>query len=119
MCARPALSESARADALRARLAQPSIIEIDDATAYWLENPAGQRASPEAPSGADPLAAVLAAFDAGMRTEDLRLVCRLSDGERYEIGGGAELLDAALAAAGRPRLSRAVRGHAASGGTPS
>jgi hypothetical protein len=41
------------------------------------------------------------------------LVCRLADGERYEIGGGIELLDAALAAAGRPRLRRPRTGHAA------
>ncbi len=41
------------------------------------------------------------------------LVCRLAGGERYEIGGGIELLDAALAAAGRPRLQRPLPGHAA------
>ncbi len=41
------------------------------------------------------------------------LVCRLADGERYEIGGGIDLVDAALAAAGRPRLRRPRTGHAA------
>jgi len=112
---RPASSESPRAEALRARLARPSIVAVDDAGAYWLEDPAGRRASPESPSSADALAAAFAAFDAGRPTDGLLLVCRLVDGERYEIGGGAELIDAALAAAGRPRMPRSVRGGPASG----
>jgi hypothetical protein len=111
MRTRPAFSEVARAHELRARLARPRIIEIDGATAYWLEGLAGQRASPESPSSADPLAAVLAAFEGEMPPADLVLVCRLVNGDRYEIGGGDELVDAALGAAGRPavRLPRSRR----------
>jgi hypothetical protein len=52
---------------------------------------------------------VLAAFYAGRPTDGLLLVCRLVGGERYEIGGGAELVDAALAAGGRPRMPRPAR----------
>ena len=88
------------------------IIEIDDATAYWLEDAMGQRVSQESPSSADPLAAALAAFDAGIPPDELVLVCRLADGERYEVGGGDPLVDAALGAAGLPTVrlpsSRAV-----------
>ena len=110
MPTRPVLSETSRADGLRARLARPSIIAIDDATAYWLEDTVGRRASPESPSSAEPLAAVVEALDAGTATDGLRLLCRLADGDNYEIGAGVELLDAALAAAGRPRLPRPGRG---------
>jgi hypothetical protein len=86
------------------------IIEIDDAMSYWLEDPTGHRVSPESPTSADPLAAILADFDASTPLACV-LVCRLANGERYEVGGGDPLVDAALGAAGRPavRLSRARR----------
>ena len=91
---------------MRARLARPMIIEIDNATAYWLEDLIGQHVSPESPSSADALGAVLAAFDAGESPGGLALVCRLVTGERHEVGSGDSLVDAALGAAGRPALRR-------------
>jgi hypothetical protein len=113
MRTRPVFSDDARTQALRARLARPTIIEIDGATAYWLEDASGGRASPVSPSSAEPLRLALAEHDGGGPAMGVLLVCRLADGERYEIGGGIELLDAALAAAGRPRLQRPLPGHAA------
>ena len=113
MRTRPVFSDDARTQALRARLARPTIIEIDGATAYWLEDARGGRTSPESPSSTDPLLLRLAQHDAGGAAIGGLLVCRLADGERYEIGGGIELLDAALAAAGRPRLRRPSPGRAA------
>jgi len=85
------------------------IIEIDDATSYWLEDPEGHHVSPESLSSAHPLAVVLAALDAGRSPDVLVLMCRLADGQRHEIGGGDALVDAAPGAAGRsavrlPRL---------------
>jgi len=113
MRTRPVFSDDARTEALRARLARPTILDIDGATAYWLEDASGGRASPGSPSSAEPLRRALAEHDGGGPANGVFLVCRLADGERYEIAGGIELLDAALAAAGRPRLRRPRPGHAA------
>jgi hypothetical protein len=113
MRTRPAFSDDARTQALRARLARPTIIEIDGATSYWLEDASGGRVSPESPASADPLRFALAQHDGGGPAIGVRLVCRLADGELYEIGDGIELLDAALAAAGRPRPRRPLPGQAA------
>jgi hypothetical protein len=113
MRTRPVFSDDARTRALCARLARPTIIEIDGATAYWLEDASGGRASPVSPSSADPLRLALAEHDGGGLAIGILLVCRLADGERYEIAGGIELLDSALVAAGRPRVRRPFPGHAA------
>jgi len=64
--------------------------------------PDGRLTAP-APSTADVLAAFVAEVDLGCPVDNLVLVCCLEDGSRYEIGAGEELVDAALAAAGRPR----------------
>jgi hypothetical protein len=103
MTTRPGTAESARARELRDRLSRATILEIDGATSYWLEKPSGQLVGPESPTSAVPLALVVALVDAGLPSDDLALVCRLADGSRYVIGGGVELLGAALAAANRPR----------------
>ena len=103
--------ESARVRAYRARLALPRIISIDEATAYWLEDSSGRLISEESPASAAPLAAVLTEVDAGASFDDLILACRLADGQRYAIGRGGGLYDAALSAAGLPpaRLGSAGR----------
>ena len=102
----------ARADALRSRLTRPMIIAVDGATAYWLESAGGHRLTAPAPSSANALAAVAAELDLGSPVNNLVLVCCLEDGNRYEIGAGEELVDAALAAAGRPRARKERRGTA-------
>jgi hypothetical protein len=104
MRTRQVSADVARAEALRARLANPMIIAVDGATSYWLEKASGQLIGPESQTSAVPLALVVALVDAGQPSDDLALVCRLADGSRYVIGGGVELLGAAMAAANRPRL---------------
>ena len=82
------------------------IVAVDGATAYWLESAGGRRLRAPAPSSADALAAVVAELALRSPVSDLVLVCCLEDGSRYEIGAGEELVDAALAAAGRPRVRK-------------
>jgi hypothetical protein len=108
MRTRPGFDEDKRVRVYRARLAVPRIISIDGASSYWLEAAAGRRISEEYPSSAAPLAAVLVAVAEGSSIDEVVLVCRLADGDRYEIGSGGGLYDAALSAAGLPpaRLGR-------------
>jgi hypothetical protein len=66
MRTKPARSDAERIRAFHEKLRQPSIVEIDDATAYWLEGPDSQRIGDESPTSEAPLLAALAAIQRGV-----------------------------------------------------
>jgi hypothetical protein len=65
MRTKPARSEEERIRAFNELLSQSSIVEIDDAIAYWLEGEDGRRICDESPTSEAPLLAVLAEVHRG------------------------------------------------------
>ena len=110
MRTKPARSDEERIRAFNELLNQPSIVEIDDATAYWLEGQDGRRIGDESPTSETPLLAVLAEVNRGVDPLGLSLVCNAPDDAaghaRYVISSGAGLVDMAESAAGIPARPR-------------
>jgi hypothetical protein len=94
---------------VRRLLSGPLEPVIDDAEAYWLEDGSGQRLTPESTRTLAPLARALDLANSGTDPDDLCLCARLVSGERYEIGGGVNLIGMAEGAAGIPRRPRTAR----------
>jgi hypothetical protein len=93
-------------------VSRPLELVLDDAVAYWLEDDAGHRLGPESDRSLAPLFLVLELARSGRDTDDLMLCARLETGERFELGGGPNLIDAAEAAAGIPARPRTVKSWA-------
>ena len=74
MPTKPARSDDERIRAFHELLNQPSIVEIDDATAYWLEGEDGRRIGEESLTSEAPLLAVLAEAHRGVDPLGLSLV---------------------------------------------
>lgn len=111
MRTKPARSDAERIRAFHEKLDQPSIVEIDDATTYWLEGEDGQRIGDESPTSEAPLLAALAEVRRGVDPIGLSLVCDVLDGgalddRRYIISSGIGLLWMAESAAGLPPRPR-------------
>lgn len=87
----------------------PLRLVITDATSYWLEDDAGERLSAEAATSIEPLARALELARSGTDPDRLLLYARLETGERYEVGGGPNLIGVAEAAAGIPARPRTPR----------
>jgi hypothetical protein len=121
MHTKPARSDAERIRAFREKLTQPSIVEIDDATAYWLEGENGRRIGEDSPTSEAPLLAALSEVGRGVDPLGLSLVCYVPDDGapddgRYVISSGLGLLEMAEWAAGlppRPRVPapRKMPGH--------
>ena len=137
MRTKPARSDAERIRAFREKLSQASIVEIDDATVYWLEDQDGRRIGEASPTSEAPLLAALAEVQRGVDPIGLSLLCDVPDDGapddgRYVISTGLGLLDMAEWAAGlppRPRVpaagelpgyngNRPFSRHIASGSTP-
>jgi len=93
-------------DDVRRILQEPLEMVLDDADAYWLEDDLGQRPGPESDRSLGPLALALELDRAGRDPDTMKLCARLDTGERYELGGGPNLIDCAEAAAGIPARPR-------------
>jgi hypothetical protein len=111
MRTKPARSDEERIRAFHEKLDQPSIVEIDDATAYWLEGDDGRRIGDTSPTSEAPLLAALAEIGRGIDPIELSLVCDAPDDgapddRRYIISTGIGLLWMAESAAGLPRRPR-------------
>jgi hypothetical protein len=111
MNTKPARSDVERIRAFHEKLDQPSIVEIDDATAYWLEDANGRRIGEQSPTSEVPLLAALAEVQRGVDPIELSLVCDAPDDGapdqgRYVISTGIGLLWMAESAAGRPPRPR-------------
>jgi hypothetical protein len=123
----PARSSEERIRAFHEKLNQPSIVEIDDATAYWLERDDGRRIGGASPTSEAPLLAALAEIRRGVDPIELSLVCDAPDDgapddSRYVITTGVGLLWMAESAAGlppRPRVPAADELPGRSSGRPS
>jgi hypothetical protein len=102
----PARSDQERIRAFHEKLDQPSIVEIDDATAYWLEEADGRRIGEEAPTSEAPLLAALTEIRRGVDPTGLSLVCDAGDEGRYVITSGDFLVEFAESAAGIPARPR-------------
>lgn len=100
MATKPDLSEAQRIRAFHAKLDRPFRLVITGAEAYWLEHSGGRLLAEESPTSDLALAQVRVAVAAGADPEHLRLMCRGSTFDRYEIGRGTVLVDIAEAAAG-------------------
>jgi len=111
MHTKPARSDAERIRAFREKLSQPSIVEIDDATAYWLEGETGRRIGEKSPTSEAPLLAALLEVGRGVDPIGLSLVCDVPDDGapddgRYVISSGLGLLEMAEWAAGLPPRPR-------------
>lgn len=111
MRTKPARSDEERLRAFNDLLDQPSIVEIDDATAYWLEGEDGQPIGEESPTSEAPLLAALAEIRRGVDPNGLSLVCHVPDDDvlddgRYVIASGDFLVEFAEWAAGIPARPR-------------
>jgi hypothetical protein len=111
MRTKPARSDVERIRAFHEKLDQPSIVEIDDATAYWLEDANGRRIGEQSPTSEVPLLAALAEVQRGVDPIELSLVCDAPDDGapdqgRYVISTGVGLLWMAESAAGLPPRPR-------------
>jgi hypothetical protein len=111
MNTKPARSDVERIRAFHEKLDQPSIVEIDDATAYWLEDANGRRIGEQSPTSEVPLLAALAEVQRGVDPIELSLVCDAPDDGapdqgRYVISTGVGLLWMAESAAGLPPRPR-------------
>ena len=112
MRTKPARSDEERIRAFHEKLDQPSIVEIDDATAYWLEGEDGRQIGERSPTSEAPLLAALAGIRGDIDPMELSLVCNAPDegapdDGRYVITTGDFLVEFAESAAGipaRPRL---------------
>ena len=106
MRTKPARSDDERIRAFHEKLDQPSIVEIDDATAYWLEGDDGRRIGDTSSTSEAPLLAALAEIGRGVDPIGLSLVCDAPDDRRYIISSGVGLLWMAESAAGLPPRPR-------------
>jgi hypothetical protein len=111
MRTKPARSDEERIRAFHEKLDQPSIVGIDDATAYWLEDADGRRIGEESPTSEAPLFAALAAIRRGVDPTGLFLLCNAPDegapdDGRYVITTGDFLVEFAESAAGIPARPR-------------
>ena len=111
MHTKPARSDAERIRAFHEKLSQPSIVEIDDATAYWLEDAGGRRIGEESPTSEAPLLAALAEISRGVDPSGLYLLCNAPDDGapddgRYVITTGDFLVEFAESAAGIPGRRR-------------
>jgi transcriptional regulator with XRE-family HTH domain len=111
MRTKPARSDEKRIRAFHEKLDQPSIVEIDDATAYWLEGEDGRKIGEQSPTSEAPLLAALAEIRRGVDPIELSLVCNAPDegapdDGRYVISTGVGLLWMAESAAGLPPRPR-------------
>ena len=111
MHTKPARSDAERIRAFRERLSQPAIVEIDDATAYWLEGEDGRRIGEKSSTSEAPLLAALAEIGRGVDPIGLSLVCNVPDNGapddgRYVISSGVGLFEMAEWAAGLPPRPR-------------
>jgi hypothetical protein len=112
MHTKPAHSDEERIRAFHQKLDQPSIVAIDGATAYWLEDADSLRIGEESTTSEAPLLAALAAIRRGVDPIGLYLLCNAPDegapdDGRYVITTGDFLVEFAESAAGipaRPRL---------------
>jgi hypothetical protein len=121
MHTKPARSDAERIRAFHERLDQPSIVEIDDAAMYWLEDQNGRRIGESSSTSEAPLLAALAEVRRGVDPIGLSLLCDVPDDGapddgRYVISTGLGLLEMAEWAAGlppRPRVPAAgeLRGY--------
>ena len=103
---------------VRRMLAGPLELVIEDAVAYWLEDDEGHHLGPESDRSLGPLFLALELARSGHDPDRLLLCVRLDTGERYEVGGGLNLIDIAEHAAGIPRRPR-VRHAWRARGSPS
>lgn len=87
-------------------LAGPLEMVIEDAVAYWLEDDEGHRLGPECDRSIGPLFLALDLARSGHDPDGLLLRVPLDTGERYEVGGGLNLIGIAEHAAGIPRGPR-------------
>lgn len=113
MRTKPARSDVERIRAFHEKLDQPSIVEIDNATAYWLEGNDGRRIGEASPTSEAPLLAALAEVQRGVDPIGLSLLCDVPDDGapddgRYVISTGLGLLDMAEWAAGLPPRPRVL-----------
>jgi len=69
---------------------------------YWLEDDAGHRLGPESDRSLAPLFLALELAQSGRTPDEMLLCARLETGERFELRGGPNLINAAGAAAGLP-----------------
>jgi hypothetical protein len=111
MRTKPVRSDEERIRAFHEKLAQPSIVEIDDATAYWLEDANGRQIGEQSSTSEAPLLAALAEVRRGTDPVELSLVCDAPDNgapddRRYVISTGIGLLWMAESAAGLPPRPR-------------
>ena len=120
MRTKPARSDEERIRAFHEKLDQPSIVEIDDATAYGLEGADGRQIGEQSPTSEAPLLAALAEIRRGVDPIELRLVCNAPDegapdDGRYVISTGIGLLWMAESAAGLPPRPRGPAAEELSG----
>jgi hypothetical protein len=111
MRTKPARSDEERIRAFHEKLDQPSIVEIDDATAYWLEAADGRRIGEQSPTSEAPLLAALGEIRRGVDPTGLFLLCNAPDqgapdDGRYVITTGDFLVEFAESAAGIPARPR-------------
>lgn len=111
MRTKPARSDEERIRAFHEKLDQPSIVEIDDATAYWLEDVDGRPIGEQSPTSEAPLLAAPGEVQRGVDPIELSLVCDAPDDGapdqgRYVISTGIGLLWMAESAAGLPPRPR-------------
>jgi hypothetical protein len=106
MRTKPGLDPRPTVEDVRRMLAGPLEMVIEDAVAYWLEDDAGLRLGPESDRSLGPLSLALDLARSGHDPDRLLLCVRLDTRERYEIGGGLNLIDIAEHAAGIPRSPR-------------
>ena len=112
MRTKPVRSDEERIRAFHEKLAQPSIVEIDDATAYWLEDADGRRIGERSSTSEAPLLAALAEVRRDRADPvELSLVCDAPDKGapddlRYVNSTGIGLLWMAESAAGLPPRPR-------------
>ena len=107
----PARSDQERIRAFHERLDQPSIVEIDYATAYWLEDADGRRIGEPSSTSEAPLLAALAEIRRGVDPIRLFLLCNVPDEGSpddgpYVITTGDFLVEFAESAAGIPARPR-------------
>ncbi|HEX7590421.1 MAG TPA: hypothetical protein VF375_00580 [Candidatus Limnocylindrales bacterium] len=111
MHTKPARSDEERIRAFHQKLDQPSIVGIDGATAYWLEDAEGRLIAQESPTSEAPLLAALAEIRRGVDPTGLNLLCNAPDegapdDGRYVITTGDFLVEFAESAAGIPARPR-------------
>jgi len=90
-------------------VSRPLELVLDDAVAYWLEDGAGHRLGPESDRSLAPLFLALELAQSGRDPDKMMLCARLETGERFELGGGPNLIAVAEAAARVPQRPRTLR----------